>query len=156
MCGVTGVATDVTERKKAEEDRDRFLARQWRARAEAEERKRISRELHDRVAHSMGVVHQSLELYGALKERDPEAASRRLVLARETTKEALQSTRDLSMTLRNEVEDGLAPALSHLLSTAVAPDVQAEVSVQGDSSLLPPGMQDQLFLTLRGCPERAR
>ncbi|MCA1738922.1 MAG: PAS domain-containing protein [Actinobacteria bacterium] len=149
IVGVIGVATNVTERKKAEKERDRFLAREWRARAEAEERKRISRELHDRVAHSMAVVHQSLELHSAIKERDPEEASRKLALARETTKIALESTRNLSMTLRNEVEDGLAPALSHLLSTAVPPDVRTEISVEGDESLVPQGMRDQLFLILR-------
>ncbi|HZC18767.1 MAG TPA: response regulator, partial [Rubrobacteraceae bacterium] len=48
-----------------------LLARELQIRAQAEERRRISRELHDRVAHSMGVVHQSLELHEALKERDP-------------------------------------------------------------------------------------
>ncbi|MDQ4062373.1 MAG: PAS domain S-box protein, partial [Actinomycetota bacterium] len=147
--GVVGVSTDITERKKAEEERGRLLAHEWRARAEAEERKRISRELHDRVAHSMAVVHQSLELHEAIKERDPDGAARKLALARETTKTALESTRDLSMTLRNEVEDGLATALSHLLSTAVPPDVQTEVSVDGDESLVPQGMRNQLFLILR-------
>ena len=147
--GVVGVSTDITERKKAEEERGRLLAHEWRAHAETEERKRISRELHDRVAHSMAVVHQSLELYGALKERDPDEAVRKLELARETTKTALHSTRDLSMTLRNEAKDGLAPALSHLLSTAVPPDMQTEVSVKGDSSLVPQEVRDQLFLTLR-------
>jgi len=149
VVGVVGVSTDITERKKAEEERGRLLAHEWRARAEAEERKRISRELHDRVAHSMAVVHQSLELYGAIKGRDPDEADRKLALARETTKTALKSTRDLSMTLRNEVEDGLAPALSHLLSTVVPPEVHTEVSVGGDESLAPQEVRDQLFLTLR-------
>ncbi len=149
VVGVVGVSTDITERKKAEEERGRLLAHEWRARAEAEERKRISRELHDRVAHSMAVVHQSLELYGAIKGRDPDGADRKLALARETTKTALKSTRDLSMTLRNEVEDGLAPALSYLLSTVVPPEVHTEVSVEGDESLAPQEVRDQLFLILR-------
>ncbi len=147
--GIVGVSTDITERKKAEEERDRFLAQEWRARAEAEERQRISRELHDRVAHSMAVVHQSLELHEAIKGRNPNEANRKLALARETTKTALEATRDLSMMLRNQVEYDLEPALSHLISTAVPPDMHAEVSVEGDSSLVPQRLQDQLFLTLR-------
>ena len=147
--GAVGVSTDITERKKAEEERGRLLAHEWRARAENEERKRISRELHDRVAHSIAVVHQSLELHEAIKEHDPDGAARKLALARETTKTALESTRDLSMKLRNEVEDGLAPALSRLLSTAVPPDVRTEVSVEGDDSLVPRGVRNQLFLILR-------
>ena len=43
------------------------------------------------------------------------------------------------------------PRAGHLAphSTAVPPDMRTEVSVQGDSSLLPEGMRDQLFLVLR-------
>jgi len=87
---------NVTGRKRAAEKRDRLLARAWDARAWDEERKRISRELHDRVvAHAMVVVHQSLELYEALKRGDPEAAGAKLCLARETTKQAMNLTRAL-------------------------------------------------------------
>jgi signal transduction histidine kinase len=38
----------------------RFLAQELEERAKSEERKRISRDLHDRVAHDLGVAHQSL------------------------------------------------------------------------------------------------
>ena len=106
VVGVVGVSTDNTERKEAEEERGRLLAHEWRARAEAEERKRISRELHDRVAHSMGVVHQSLELYEVFKESKPSQAEAKMKLARETTREAL----DLPGTLQgaNNMEAGMA------------------------------------------------
>jgi signal transduction histidine kinase len=67
------------------------------ATAELEERERISRELHDRVAHSMGVAYQSLQLHEALLETDPSKAAEKLVLAKKTTKAALESTRHLSM-----------------------------------------------------------
>jgi PAS domain S-box-containing protein len=141
---------DITEIKKAEEEREQHLAREWRARAAAEERKRISRELHDRVAHAMGVVHQSLELYEALKERNLEAAGSRMELAREMTREALRYTRDLSNKLRNpEVENSLSSALSDLLSTAVPPNVEYEVRLEGDEARLPPRVREQLFLILR-------
>src|SRR5215212_9898973 len=63
---VLGVSLDVTQQKRAEEERDRLHSLEVTARAEAAERNRISRELHDRVAHSMGVAHQSLQLYEAL------------------------------------------------------------------------------------------
>lgn len=88
VTGVIGVATDVTEHKEAEEQREQSLARKRRAHAEAEERKRISRELRDRVAHSMGVVNQSLEIYEAFKERSVEQAEARMQIARETNQEA--------------------------------------------------------------------
>ena len=150
VVGVTGVATDVTERRKAEEERERFLAREWRARAEAEERKRISRELHDRVAHSMGVVHQSLELYEVFKEGKPSQAEAKMKLARETTREALDLTRNISRELHNsEAGDGLSSALSNLLKTTVPPGLESSISVEGDESLIPPRVREQLFLILR-------
>lgn len=54
-----GVCIDVTEQKQAEQERERLHSLEVGAYAEAAERERISRELHDRVAHSMGVAYQS-------------------------------------------------------------------------------------------------
>jgi PAS domain S-box-containing protein len=148
--GVVGVSTDTTERKKAEEERERLLAHEWRARAETEERKRIGRELHDRVAHSMGVVHQSLELYEVFKEGKPSQAESKMKLARDTTREALDLTRNISRELHNtEAGDGLSSALSNLLKTAVPPGLESSISVEGDESLIPPRIREQLFLILR-------
>src|SRR5215210_147971 len=50
----------------------RSRRREAEARVRAHERRVISRELHDRVAHAMGVVYQSLQLHEALRDRDPE------------------------------------------------------------------------------------
>lgn len=162
--GIVVNSRDITERKAAEAARDEYLVREREARDEAEaaqerlafaagaseERRRISRELHDRVAHSMGVVHQSLELYRAFKDHDGEAAEAKIELARNLAKNALDSTRDLSMALRDsEVEEGLGPALSKLLGTIIPPEVRYAVSVEGDESLVPPRARDQLFLILR-------
>src|SRR3712207_164577 len=66
---------DVTGRKEAEDERELLIAHELTARAQAEERRRLSRELHDRVAHDIALVHQSLELHEALKTRDPERAA---------------------------------------------------------------------------------
>jgi len=141
---------DITKRKQAEEERERLLAHQWAARAGAEERKRISRELHDRVAHSMGVVHQSLELYEALKERSPSEAEGKIELAREMVKEAIDSTRALSRELRDpEVKDNLSSALSNLCRTTIPPDLECNISVEGNESLVSPHVREQLFLILR-------
>jgi signal transduction histidine kinase len=76
--GLVANFRDITARKKAEEERERFITREWSACAQTEERRRISRESHDRMAHSIGVIHQSLELYEALKERNAEQAQPRM------------------------------------------------------------------------------
>jgi PAS domain S-box-containing protein len=150
LLGAVNVLVDITERKRAEEERERLLAQEWKARAEVEERKRISRELHDRVAHAMGVVHQSLELHEALKHSDPETARAKMNLARQTTKEAMNLTRNLSQELRSvESKDGFSAALSSLLETAVPPGLECHLSVEGDEALVPPHVREQLFVILR-------
>jgi signal transduction histidine kinase len=141
---------DVTERERAREEHERLLAQEWKARAQAEERKRISRELHDRVAHAMGVAHQSLELHEALKHSDPEAAQAKMSLAKETTIEAMNLTRNLAQELRGaEVQGSLSGALSGLLEAAVPPGLERAVSVEGDEALVPPHVREQLFVILR-------
>ena len=147
---VLGVAQDITEQQQAEWERGRLHSLEVATRAEAAERGRISRELHDRVAHLMGVAHQSLLLYEALAEKDPQRADERLQTAKETTRTAMEATRNLSMELRrSETENGLGPALRDLLTVAVPESVHTKLSVSGDESLLTEHLRGQLYLTLR-------
>ena len=145
-----GVSLDVTEKKQAQEERDRLHSLEVTAHAESAERERISRELHDRVAHSMGVAHQSLQLYEALAEKDPVRARGKLHTAKEMTKTALEQTRNLSMELRHtETENGLVSALQDLLEVAVPDDVNAVLSTSGAESLLSDHQRGQLYVILR-------
>ena len=57
-----GASIDVTERKRAEEERDRLRAREIEARTQKEERRRIARDLHDTVLQDLAGVLQSLRL----------------------------------------------------------------------------------------------
>jgi PAS domain S-box-containing protein len=148
--GLVANFRDVTERKRAEAERDRLLAQEWVARAEVAERERISRELHDRVAHSMAVVHQSLQLYEVLAAGDPSRAAPKLETAKEMARTALDSTRDLSAELRrSDAEEDLEQALHALLEVSVPPNVRTQLSVEGDESLVPGRARGQLFLILR-------
>jgi PAS domain S-box-containing protein len=110
---------DVTERRALEEERGRLREVELTARAEAAERERISRELHDRVAHTMAVAHQSLQLHEALAQSDPSRAAEKLERAAEATRTALNQTRDLSAQLARsgmeETRGGLVAALRDLL-----------------------------------------
>jgi len=132
------------ERLRFEEERGRLLAAELLEGARAQERQSIGRELHDRVAHTMGVAHQSLQLYEALRASDPDGAQAKLSLAKRMVLEALEQTRNLSATLREaEAGGGLKPALSELLQEALSPEISYELEVEGDEGLLPPRTRDQ-------------
>ena len=63
---------------------------------QVEERRRFSRELHDRLTHEMTVVSQSLDLYRSLAKRDPRRAEERLDLAQKTAYTPLELMREFS------------------------------------------------------------
>jgi signal transduction histidine kinase len=134
-------------------ERERHLIGKARERARAHERRMVARELHDRVAHTMGVVHQTLQLYEAYRERDPEAAERKLELAKRKAAEAMKDTRDLSRALRASggTEEGLEleEALSEFLSEELPPGMTHGLSVEGDEGAVPDEVREQLYLVLR-------
>jgi signal transduction histidine kinase len=116
----------------------------------ADERRRISRELHDRMAHSIMVVFRSLELYELFRDDEPARARHELEFAKDMAQEALKSARDLSRELRNSsAEEGLEVSVSDLLRTSVPQNVRSWVSVKGDESLIAPDVRDELFLVIR-------
>jgi signal transduction histidine kinase len=134
-------------------ERERHLLSKARERTRAHERRMVARELHDRVAHTMGLVHQSLQLYEAYRERDPEAAEQKLDLAKRKAAEAMKDTRDLSQALRDSEGTGEALALeetlSELLSELVPKGMTHSLSVEGEEGAVPAEVREQLFLVLR-------
>jgi len=115
-----------------------------------EERRRYSRELHDRLAHQMTVVTQSLDLYRTFRESDAERAERRLALAQESARESLDLMHEFAKELRLlETSDGLKIALENLMRISVPEGVYYEVSLKGEEQHLPDYVRDQLYMVLR-------
>ena len=115
-----------------------------------EERRRFSRELHDRLGHQMTVVSQSLELYRALLDRDPARAEEKLTLAHDTANDALELMREFSSEIRGrETSEGLRIALENLMRISVSSEVAWEVSFEGEEEHLPEYVRDQLYMMLR-------
>jgi signal transduction histidine kinase len=132
-------------------ERERHLQQEAQERARAHERRRIGRELHDRVAHTMVLVKQSLQLYEVYQERDPEKAAQKLELAKRMSDEAIRETKDLSQALRvsEHGAGGLEAALSELLRDVVPPEMEGKLSVMGDEDAVSDEVREQLFLVLR-------
>ena len=134
-------------------ERKRNLLQETATRARIREQREISRELHDRVAHTMAVVNQSVQLYEVYRERDPEKAAEKLELAKRMSDEAVEETRDLSQTLRvsegGEEELNLEAALSELLRDVVPLGMEGKLSVVGDEGAVSEEEREQLFLVLR-------
>src|SRR5215210_7642430 len=142
---------DITDRRRREEERARRRLERASARAKTQEQKQIGRELHDRVAHTMVLVHHSLQLHEVYEERgEPQKAAEKLELAKRMAEEAIGQTRDLSRALASgEAARGLEAALSELLSALVQPGMIHELSVEGDGEEAAAEVREQLFLVLR-------
>jgi signal transduction histidine kinase len=143
----------MTEQKQGKEESERLKTREAAMRAETAERERISRELHDRVAHSMGVVYQNLQLHRALSENAPGRAEEKLLVAEVTARSVLDQTRNLAFELRRsvaeETQDGITSALRTLLDTSAPDGVAVGLSSSGEESLVAPDVGAQVYLVMR-------
>jgi len=115
-----------------------------------EERARIARELHDRVAHSVGTAIQDLELYSVYADRDPPRARMRIDTAGVALSEALDTVRQLAQELRDSVAEvgGLGTALSDYVATRVPSSIRVSMSVAG-MDRVPPEVTEELYIVLR-------
>ena len=122
VTGVVGVAHDVTERKREQEERERLLeevsASQERLRVlsnelmrvQEAERRHIARELHDEIGQNLTGLRLTLEM----SERLPaDEAGEKLEEAKELVSSIIDSVRNITLDLRPPVLDdlGLVPGL---------------------------------------------
>lgn len=115
-------------------------------------RRRLAREIHDKIGNELSLAMRQLELYEVAMGRvdiDPDPLLGR---TRETLNQALAQTRGLITELRRPVIAGtLETALNAFIRSfgAAAPHVQ--VWVRGSDDWLPTPMHDELFLMVREC-----
>jgi signal transduction histidine kinase len=117
------------------------------ARAAAEERTRIARELHDIVSHSISVV--TIQTQAVRRRLGPEHAAEAadLVAVESTAREALAEMRRLFGVLRTEGDQPMSlspqPGLSELerlVAQAGSGDLEVRLRVEGDPVPLSPGV----------------
>jgi signal transduction histidine kinase len=115
------------------------------ARAAAEERRRIAREMHDVVAHSVSVMVVQAGGARRILERDPQRAVEAAAHIEDVGRAALTEMRRLlGMMHHGDEEAGRAPQptlreLDGLIARSRAAGLDVTLAVEGDPQPLPPG-----------------
>ncbi len=116
-------------------------------RAVADERLHIAQELHDVVAHSMGVIAVQAGVGAHVIDNDPAEAKKSLEAISHTSRATLTEIRRMLGVLRADAGAEYTPAPSladvdHLVRDIRAAGVEVEVRAEGDDTgELPPGVE---------------
>jgi signal transduction histidine kinase len=158
------VASVLTRAATAERERD-----QQALLATAAERARISREMHDIVAHSLSVVIALSDGAAASVRRDPDAAQDAARQASTVARQALGEVRRLLGALHQTTEDKLLPApglaqLDDLADSVRAAGLAVDLTIEGQPLAVPPAaqltvyrmVQEALTNVLKHAPEAHR
>ena len=149
VIGVIGVVTDISERERAEELRNRLI--QQAVTAQEEERRRIARELHDEAGQSLTALLvglRTIEESRTIAEA-AELAQRLRGIAAQTLDEVGRLSRGLHPSILDEV--GLPAAVTrHAQEFAHLHGVAVDVRIEGlESEILPPLVQTTVYRVLQ-------
>jgi signal transduction histidine kinase len=148
----TAILRDVTERKRAEEERNRLndrlhdLVRRLLA-AQEEERRRVAHEVHDGVAQLAAAAHLHVEAFAShLRPRSPQA---QLELARitELSQQTVREARRVIAGLRPTVLDdfGLAAAIGQEVEALRSEGWPISYAEELSGQRLPPEVETALY-----------
>ncbi|MCL5995949.1 MAG: sensor histidine kinase, partial [Chloroflexi bacterium] len=151
-CYFVGSLADQQRAEQAQlEAANRRLAEQANVReqlATSRERVRLSRDLHDTLAHTLAGLVVQANVVAALLDEDPAAARRELARVQAVAKHGLDETRAAISDLRaNMVEDlGLSGALQRQVElVAQRAGLQADFEQSGDEPQLDKASAETLF-----------
>jgi PAS domain S-box-containing protein len=136
--------TDITDRKRAEEQLEELAGRLIHA--QEQERKRIGRELHDHISQMLGVLTIRLDQIRA-DETIPPATADALADVRQRAAEITEEIHGLSHRLHSSALDylGLVPALQKLVGEFSA---RHDIAIEFGHSEVPPTLPTDVALSL--------
>ncbi|MFV2102450.1 sensor histidine kinase [Micromonospora sp. LOL_024] len=121
-----------------------------------EERRRIARDLHDRLGHSIGLALQNLDLSRHYGTQEPQRAAVKVDAAMDDMREAMRTVQELTAELRRSFgADGIEPALRGYLSSSVPVTIRTGLTVTGDVKVIPREVGEELYLILREAARNA-
>jgi len=141
-----GIIRDVTERKRLEQNRQLYIMQITKA--QEEERKRISRELHDETIQGLAVLSLDVEEIMRARKRSSHVGVKRLAQIQDRVNHIAEELSRLSHALRPSVLDqlGLMPALKLLVRDLRKADgVSTKLDVVGKERRLLPEVELGLF-----------
>ena len=112
------------------------------------ERRRIARDLHDRLGERLSVALRQLELLEIAPKQSPPPSAPRSVIAREALADAMHKLRLVISDLRQDSVINMEKALRQYIDS-VASDAEVQLRVSGDETWAPPAVIDEAFLIIR-------
>ncbi|MEU4424557.1 sensor histidine kinase [Actinoplanes sp. NPDC024001] len=138
VCGASwAIGWTLRERRRHAEQ----TAAQSTARAVAEERLRIAREMHDAVGHSLSLIAVKAAVANHVARQRPEEATAALEVIESESRSALAELRRTVGALRTEPDYGVPPTLSDLsglADRAESAGVRVRLDVRGGTDLPEP------------------
>jgi signal transduction histidine kinase len=116
--------------------------------AHIDERRRIARDLHDRLGEGMSVALRQLELHEIASRQDPGTSAPRAAMAKQALAEAMRRLRLVISGLRQDSVRSLEKALVRYIDSADA-DAEVRLRVSGDERWVPLPVIDEAFLIIR-------
>ena len=118
--------------------------------AQVEERRRIARDLHDRLGERLSLGLRQLDLLEISSEEpaSPSDSRSRADLARKVLADAMQRLRLVTADLREEPVTSLEKALIRYLDSATG-GAEVRLRVNGDEAWASPAILDEVFLMIR-------
>lgn len=155
IVGAVAGLLDITERKLAEQERDRLRAREIEARTQREERRRIARDLHDVVLQDLSGTLQSLRLTHLRRDLRQEVD---LAEELEALGRATSGLRNAIYDLRHEKKRPFAKSVESLveLSRHAAPGCGIGLSIEHLPAELPEEVGIELLRVLQEALINAR
>jgi len=139
----------VLQRKRSEAAAARIrqlLTRTYRA--QLDERRRIARELHDRLGAALSAALRHLELDQIHAARIASASPPAATFARDAVVDAMDEVRWLTRDLRHDPLMNLEGAVTNYLAR-LATDIDVRFQFIGDEKWLSPAVIDEAFLIIR-------